>query len=380
VVSGSEDRFKAVFTAIDEGFCLCEMVVDDDGRPVDYRFLDTNPLFESMTGLTDAVGRTALELVPDLEAEWIATYARAGLGRERIRFEQGSEAMGRWFDVFTMPVEPHGHFAIVFKDETEKRRAQLAALESEERYRLLAETERDNSLRLQHALLPRGVVDDEQVRIAARYSAAGLTDEVGGDWYDTHRWPEGQIGVMVGDVVGHNLDAAAAMGHLRAGCAALTPHIPADPVAWLGALEDCVRGPNGSEFATAACAVVDAHQRSLAFCSAGHPPALLVRPDGRTTWLDQVQSPPLGRDWTLERRREAQVADVHDGDLLVLYSDGLIERRGEPISAGLARLEAAAAEVAGRAADDASQHLMDALVDRDTQADDVVVVACRIAL
>jgi PAS domain S-box-containing protein len=136
----SEGRLRAVFAGIDEGFCLCEMIVDDDGRAVDYRFLEVNPLFEAMTGLKDAVGRTALELLPDLERHWVDTYARVGLGRESLRFENGSAVMGRWFDVFATPVEPHGRFAIVFKDTTAGKAAADALAESEARFRNVADT------------------------------------------------------------------------------------------------------------------------------------------------------------------------------------------------------------------------------------------------
>lgn len=130
---------RAIFDAIDDGFCLCEMIVDDEGRARDYRFLETNALFEEMTGIVAAVGRTALELVPDLEPHWVETYARAGLERRTLRFEQGSEAMGRWFDVFATPVEPHGRFAIVFRDITAERNAERALIESEARFRNIAD-------------------------------------------------------------------------------------------------------------------------------------------------------------------------------------------------------------------------------------------------
>jgi PAS domain-containing protein len=116
----SEARFRALFSAIDEGYCLCEMVLDPDGRPVDYRFLEANPQFEAMTGLHGAVGRTAFELVPGLEPRWVETYGRVALGGEPIRFQQGSEAMGRSFDVFATPVEPRGRFALVFNDITQR--------------------------------------------------------------------------------------------------------------------------------------------------------------------------------------------------------------------------------------------------------------------
>ena len=107
---------------LDDGFCICEILTDDDGRPVDYRFLRTNALFEEMTGLHGAKGRTALELVPDLEPAWIETYGRIALEGERRRFQMDSPAMGRHFDVYAAPFEPHGHFAIQFRDITETRR------------------------------------------------------------------------------------------------------------------------------------------------------------------------------------------------------------------------------------------------------------------
>ena len=136
----SEARLRAVFAAIDEGFCLGEMILDGAGRPVDYRFLEVNPLFEAMSGLAGAVGRTALELQPDLEAHWIETYARVGLGGEQLRFQSGSAAMGRWFDVFATPVEPRGRFAVVFKDVTARNTAEAALRESEARFRAMADT------------------------------------------------------------------------------------------------------------------------------------------------------------------------------------------------------------------------------------------------
>jgi PAS domain S-box-containing protein len=130
-----EARFRTLFSAIDEGYCLCEMILDEKGRPVDYRFLEVNPLFQTMTGLKDAAGKTAREMLPGLEAHWIETYARVGLGGETLRFEQGSEAMGRWFDVFAAPVVPRGRFALVFKDITARRATEAALREGEARLR-----------------------------------------------------------------------------------------------------------------------------------------------------------------------------------------------------------------------------------------------------
>ena len=130
-----EANLSALFHEIDEGFCLAEIVLDAEGYPCDYRFLEVNPQFEAMTGLQDAAGRTALELVPDLERHWIDMYARVGNGREILRFEQGSDALGRWFDVFATPVGPHGRFGLVFKDMTERHAAEVALRDSEARWR-----------------------------------------------------------------------------------------------------------------------------------------------------------------------------------------------------------------------------------------------------
>lgn len=107
---------------LDDGFCTCEMITDSEGQPVDYRFLQMNSQFEEMTGLYGAKGRTALEMVPNLEPFWIETYGRIALNGESRRFQQGSLAMGRYFDVYAAPIEPHGRFAIQFRDITETKR------------------------------------------------------------------------------------------------------------------------------------------------------------------------------------------------------------------------------------------------------------------
>ncbi|GIZ50395.1 hybrid sensor histidine kinase/response regulator [Noviherbaspirillum aridicola] len=122
----SEARYRSLFASIDEGFCILEMIFDEQGRPCDYRFLETNPVFERQTGLHDAVGRRARELVPGLEQHWIDMYGRVALTGEPNRFESESEAMGRWFDVYAFRVdEPEDrHVALLFTDVTQRRRAQ----------------------------------------------------------------------------------------------------------------------------------------------------------------------------------------------------------------------------------------------------------------
>jgi PAS domain S-box-containing protein len=137
----SGSRYRALFNSMDQGFCVVQVLFDDDGLPVDYRFEETNPAFIEQTGLTNAVGRTARELVPGLEPHWFETYGRVARTGDAIRFESGSDTMGRWFDVFAFRVGAPAEctIAMLFSDVSA---AHAAALE---RDRLMAELEVERS-------------------------------------------------------------------------------------------------------------------------------------------------------------------------------------------------------------------------------------------
>ncbi|HMQ32716.1 MAG TPA: GAF domain-containing protein [Chloroflexaceae bacterium] len=119
----SEARYRTLFTSIDEGFCVIELIFEGDA-PVDYRFIEINPTFEHQTGLRDAEGRTARELVPDLEAKWFAIYGGVAQTGQPVRFVDGSEAMGRWFDVYAFRIggPASRRVALLFNDITERKR------------------------------------------------------------------------------------------------------------------------------------------------------------------------------------------------------------------------------------------------------------------
>jgi PAS domain S-box-containing protein len=134
----SEERYRTLFASIDDGFCLMQMLVDGQGRTVDYRFLEANQAFESQTGLVNALGKTARELVPDLDDSWFELYGRVAATGEPARFENHAPAMNRWFDVYANRVgRPEQRYvALVFKDITERKRIER------ERERLLASESR----------------------------------------------------------------------------------------------------------------------------------------------------------------------------------------------------------------------------------------------
>jgi PAS domain S-box-containing protein len=131
----AQERYRALFEAIDAGFCIVEMIFDPNGTASDYRFIEVNPQFEAQTGLTDVVGRTAREIVPDLERFWFDTYGKVALTGESVRFDHGSEQMERWFEVhaFRIGTPDARMVAILFNDVSDRRRAAIDTQESEER-------------------------------------------------------------------------------------------------------------------------------------------------------------------------------------------------------------------------------------------------------
>lgn len=121
-----KNSYYSLVQALDQGFCVIESLFDASGCAVDYRFLETNDAFEKQSGLRDAVGKTAKELVPELEGHWIETYGRVALTRNPIRFEEEAPSMGRWFDVYATPVgaADSRKVALLFTDITERRATQ----------------------------------------------------------------------------------------------------------------------------------------------------------------------------------------------------------------------------------------------------------------
>jgi PAS domain S-box-containing protein len=124
----SDRRYRTLFDAIDAGFCIIEMKFDAQGKPIDYRFIETNPAFERHTGLVDAVGKWMRDLAPAHEQHWFDIYGEVALSRRATRFENNAEALRRWYEVQAMPVgEPSEHrVAVLFNDVSARRTAELA--------------------------------------------------------------------------------------------------------------------------------------------------------------------------------------------------------------------------------------------------------------
>ncbi|MBE9112695.1 PAS domain-containing protein [Nodosilinea sp. LEGE 07298] len=137
----SEERYRTLFESMNEGFCVAEMLFDQHNTPIDYRFLEVNSVFEHQTGLVNAVGQTARQLLPGLEPHWFEIYGRVALTGEPARFENGSDAMRRWFEVsaFRIGLPESRTIAILFKEVSERKQAERRLQESEARFRTLAD-------------------------------------------------------------------------------------------------------------------------------------------------------------------------------------------------------------------------------------------------
>lgn len=129
----AEERYRTLFESMNEGFCVIEMLFDEHNKPFDYRFLEINPLFEQQTGLKQAEGKTARQLLPDLEPHWFEIYGKVALTGEPVRFENGSEVMNRWFDVSAFRTgEPESRkVAILFKDISDRKQVEAQRQRSE---------------------------------------------------------------------------------------------------------------------------------------------------------------------------------------------------------------------------------------------------------
>lgn len=229
---------------------------------------------------------------------------------------------------------------------------------------------REVSDTLQAAIVPEG---SSVAGVVARYLPAAGDLAVGGDWYDVVELAPGRRALVVGDCVGHGLDAAARMGQLRAATRALLleDRSPADV---LDALDRFARTLPGAECTTLFCAVVDEVEHSVVHSSAGHLPPVLRRAAGGAELLVGGRGAALGI--STAPRPEA-VERLADGDLLVVCTDGLIERRRESLRNGLARLvEQVAAQPAGERTASVADDLLRSLAPRGSQ-DDVALVVYR---
>jgi PAS domain S-box-containing protein len=250
-------------------------------------------------------------------------------------------------------------------DIHERKTMEGRLLEVYQREHKIAET-------LQRSLLPERLPQIEGLQLAARYLPGARGAAIGGDWYDVLERPDGRVALVVGDVVGHGLRAAATMGQLRNAFRAygLVESSPAEVVARINRL---VMSGVEDAMATVVYVVLDRETGEVSFSAAGHPPPLVLTPDG-PYFLEGGRSVPIGASDPAVFREATAV--IPPGSSLLLYTDGLVERRDVGLEERLGQL----AEVAGAGGDDLDvlcDRVLELVLGEGDPGDDVALLAVR---
>lgn len=313
--------------------------------PVGFAFVDTelrfshiNELFAATNGINSAeqLGRHVRDVVPTLADQFEDALRRTfETGEAQTNIEIVGEPAGQpggpkiWEAGF-YPVQASGDeiigAGVVTVDVTEQRH-------QSDMLRRLAQREREIAQRLQKGLLPTGVPDVAGYEISTRYEAGTAGLQVGGDWFEIVELHPNDLAIVVGDAVGHDLDAAIAMSQIRSALTGLG-HSNDDPASVIERLDEWANHNPSVLASTLFYGRLDPEAGSLRYTLAGHHPPLVVHVDGTHDWFDADPGPPIG----ITSQRTTAECPLAIGDILVCYTDGLIENRTEPIEVGRRRL------------------------------------------
>ncbi len=235
----------------------------------------------------------------------------------------------------------------------------------------LLDEQRETAVALQHAMLGPSTLPEG---FAVRYRPASRPLKVGGDWYDVVNLDDGHVALIVGDCVGHGLTAATVMGQLRSACRALLLE-KSSPGAVLAGLDRFAAQLPGADCTTAFCAVLTLATGELVYSSAGHPPPIMVQADGATAMLDGGHGLPLAI--RPDQQRPEAHATMPARATLLLYTDGLVERRGRSIEDGMARAADLVQDGRSQELDEVADHLMSGLEPAGGYLDDVAMLLYR---
>ncbi|RKE23200.1 SpoIIE family protein phosphatase [Streptomyces sp. TLI_171] len=270
--------------------------------------------------------------------------------------------------VRTRNPEPFGAADVSLAEELVARAA--LAIDNARLYR----RERETALTLQRSLLPQEIHRTLGLEIAHRYLPSSVVSEVGGDWFDVVPLSCGRVALVVGDVMGHGIRAAATMGQLRTVARTLaTLDLPPEQV--LGRLDETASAIGEGQFATCVCAVYDPVDRTFVIASAGHLPPIRVDPDGTPHVVHLPPGVPLGVGGG-GGAFESTEFTLPAGSTFALYTDGLVERRGRDLDEGIDLL-ARTLSTPGRTLEESCDAALSALVTDGTE-DDIAMIMARV--
>ena len=360
----------------------------------DHRVVAMNAACRAYVGRSDVIGLPIREAFPDIAGQQLYEFldrayasGQPQTGQEwRAQIEAGSGIREIYADFTIVPWRAADGtidgLLVTAADATERVRRRQASQEKTADLARRCQAARDVVAELQQALLPTALPVLPRASIAAHYLVAGQEQAAGGDWFDAIPLGEGRVALIVGDVVGPGVAASAAMGQLRAVLAELFT-AESDLALVLERITAFAARTAALRAATLAVAVLHPAEGTLCYATCGHPPPLIVGADGATRFLDGSRAGPLGTG-----PAPIPVTDtLGPGELLLLYSDGLIERPDRTIAEGMAELALVAAEAAAnrtmaagaaRSAAERVCQLTVELLTRTGYADDVTTLAAHV--
>jgi serine phosphatase RsbU (regulator of sigma subunit)/anti-sigma regulatory factor (Ser/Thr protein kinase) len=360
----------------------------------DFRVAAVNDAFRRFLGRNELLGISLMTALPDIAGQQIwelldRVYSTGvpETGKEwRVQIDRGpDEPLEAYVDFTVLPWRSAtgeiGGLLATGHDVTASVRQRIEAErhpdDAERRYIAAREV----TARLQAALLPTTLPVLPRARVSARYLVAGQDEAAGGDWFDAIPLDTGEVALVVGDVVGHGVAAAAAMAQLRAVLSELLLAEPDFNTVLARADAFAARTP-ALRAATLVLAVLDADSGALRYATCGHPPPLVLSLDGTARYLAVTGGGPLGTG----SQPVLSTGELAPGEVVLLYSDGLIERPGRSMRQSLAELATVAADAAAnrtmpagapQSAAERVCNLTIELLTRSGYADDVTTLAAE---
>ncbi|WP_128377334.1 ATP-binding SpoIIE family protein phosphatase [Streptomyces cavernae] len=283
-------------------------------------------------------GAPAREALPELRTLGLLPLLDQVLRSAKPRTVKSRKAPdGRSYTFTCTPVTLEGEGVLIFAADVTDH------AEAAERLRASERTQRETAVTLQRSLLPQELEQPDDLRIAATYHPGGTETAVGGDWYDVITLGGGRTALVIGDVMGRGVRAAAVMGQLRTAVRAYA-RLDLPPHEVLQLLDGLAAEIDANQIATCVYAVHDPNEGRLVYASAGHLPILVRDETGHVLRADEPTGPPLGTGGWMHTSGSVPLGP---GSTAVLYTDGLVERRDEDLDEGIAALEHALVDATG---------------------------------
>ncbi|MDQ0404789.1 SpoIIE family protein phosphatase [Streptomyces sp. NPDC000349] len=306
----------------------------------DHRLAYVNDAYVAAFGMRD-LGARACEALPELDEPGLFPLLDQVQRSGRPRTLKSRKTPdGRSYTFTCTPVTEDGsgdRGVLVFATDVTDHAEAAARLRASER------RQRETAVTLQRSLLPQELEEPDDLRVAATYHPGGTEAAVGGDWYDVITLGGGRTALVIGDVMGRGVRAAAVMGQLRTAVRAYA-RLDLPPHEVLQLLDGLATEIDANQIATCVYAIHDPNEGRLVYASAGHLPILVRDENGTVQRADEPTGPPLGTGGWVHTSGSISLTP---GSTAVLYTDGLVERRDEDLDEGIAALERALSGATG---------------------------------